>query len=872
MKKSILIFILTLVAGATLSIAAETFKWNNVKIGGGGGYVPAVIYSETEKDLVFARTDMGGLYRQDKTTKKWKPLTDWVNLEQWNLLGAESFAIDPVKPNIVYLAAGTYTNDWTDMNGYLLRSTDYGDNWTGYQMPMKLGGNMPGRNMGERLAVDPNKPEILFFGARSGHGLWKSINSGETWTKVTSFPVTGDFIQDPEYAYTADPIGVAWVAFDKTSSKEGAATKRIFVGAAQSSGPTVFVSEDGGATWTAVVGQPETSTRKYSENSVAKTETVHLMPNHGLIRNGNLYIPYSNLMGPYEGSWGEVWKYSISSKAWTDISPHNHLLDEAYNPTVAGAGDCYFGYGGITVDAQNPDVIMTSTLNSWWPDGQLFRSTDGGATWTKSFYWDQSGKGAFKYKMELTFPWLNWGIATDQFPDVVGQKLGWMLGDIQINPFNSDEFMYGTGATIYGTSNLTDWGSTTKVSIKSVADGVEECAVLSLAVPPITTGASADVKLISGVGDIGGFTHTNLQTSTQMFLTPRFGRTSSIDYAELSPNTVWRVGEMSPDRYETKKNLGTSSDGGKTWNTSYQFDSTYKNGSIAVSANGTNVVWAAEGKVPTGGPNHGFTGATNLPAGSYVASDRVNDNKFYAFKDSAFYSGTVTAFTASATKLPASSSPIKAVPGNEGHVWIPCGSKGLWLTEDGGTSFSQIAATSVERADIVGFGMAAKGKSYPAIYITGKVSGALGVFQSVDKGQTWVRLNDDEHQYGSINYAITGDMRRYGVVFVGTNGRGVVYGDTSSNAGNEAGGGGTIGNRIVPSVKPSLDIQATRFLRNALVTGLPVGALLEVFDFSGRRFEVRTVRESRELLVLPNDGRFVIRVHVKGFAPVSKAI
>ncbi len=38
-------------------------------------------------------------------------------------------------------------------------------------------------------------------------------------------------------------------------------------------------------------------------------------------------------------------------------------------------------------------------------------------------------------------------------------KLGWMVGDIEIDPFNSDRMMYGTGATIYGTDNLTAWDS-----------------------------------------------------------------------------------------------------------------------------------------------------------------------------------------------------------------------------------------------------------------------------------------------------------------------------------------------------------------------------------------------------------------------------
>ena len=36
---------------------------------------------------------------------------------------------------------------------------------------------MPGRGLGERLAIDPNRPSVLYFGARSGNGLWKCERS-----------------------------------------------------------------------------------------------------------------------------------------------------------------------------------------------------------------------------------------------------------------------------------------------------------------------------------------------------------------------------------------------------------------------------------------------------------------------------------------------------------------------------------------------------------------------------------------------------------------------------------------------------------------------------------------------------------------------
>src|SRR5258708_33290267 len=44
----------------------------------------------------------------------------------------------------------------------------------------------------QRLAIDPNRNSVLYFGARSGNGLWKSTDYGKTWKKVTSFTSVGN--------------------------------------------------------------------------------------------------------------------------------------------------------------------------------------------------------------------------------------------------------------------------------------------------------------------------------------------------------------------------------------------------------------------------------------------------------------------------------------------------------------------------------------------------------------------------------------------------------------------------------------------------------------------------------------------------------
>src|SRR6185503_12398370 len=122
------------------------YVWRNVEIVG-GGFVTGVIYNPTQPGLVYARTDIGGAYRRDPLTQRWIPLTDWVSWDDWNLLGVESLATDPVDPNRVYVAAGEYTNEFSPINGAILRSTNQGNTWDRVNLPFKLGGNMPGRSM-----------------------------------------------------------------------------------------------------------------------------------------------------------------------------------------------------------------------------------------------------------------------------------------------------------------------------------------------------------------------------------------------------------------------------------------------------------------------------------------------------------------------------------------------------------------------------------------------------------------------------------------------------------------------------------------------------------------------------------------------------
>jgi photosystem II stability/assembly factor-like uncharacterized protein len=116
---------------------------------------------------------------------------------------------------------------------------------------------------------------------------------------------------------------------------------------------------------------------------------------------------------------------------------------------------------------------------------------------------------------------------------------------------------------------------------------------------------------------------------------------------------------------------------------------------------------------------------------------------------------------------------IYAAPGYEGDLWIAA-FDGLFHSADTGGNFVRLP--EVQEIHAFGFGKAAPKARYPALYVVGVVNGSRGIFRSDDEAQSWIRINDDQHQWGLILH-ITGDPKQFGRVYVGTHGRGIIYGD-----------------------------------------------------------------------------------------------
>ena len=714
---------------------AAGYQWNSVAIGG-GGFVSSIIPSKTQQDLVYARTDVGGAYRWDEDNQRWIPLTDWVSEDETGYLGVESIATDPQQPNRVYMLAGiSYFNSGKTA---LLRSTDYGDTFTvtDVSSQFKAHGNGMGRQTGEKLHVDPHASNILYTGTR-WNGLFKSNDYGETWSRLSGLDVTA----------TPNENGISFVVLDPDSSA-GGQTQTLFVGVSRftSAGANLYRSDDGGQTFSAIPNAP----------------TNNMPHRAALASDGNLFITYGDGAGPH-GHWaqpepmelGEVWRYNIHTHVWTNITPAGFTRP----------------FGGVSIDPESPSRVVLSTLNTWllqYADAygdRILISTDSGASWTdvveRGFAMNTQGNS-----------WID------------GKAIHW-TGSIEFDPFNSDRVWVTSGNGVFRTNNINAATTTWDFTVA----GLEETVPLGLISIP-------DGPLISVIGDYDGFRHTDPAEYAPIH-SPSMGTSTGIDFARLNPDVVVRVGGGD------NPGMFYSQDMGLTWTATAAINGT--NGQVAVAADGHAILHSpSESSTTYRSTDFGSTwtavsGVTVTNA--RPVADPVNADKFYIYDSSGgrllMSTDGGASFASAGTVTNNGSKLIRLAPGREGDIWVPLFWGGLTRSTDSGASFAAI--NGVSYAGAVGFGKAASGSDYPTVFIWGTVNNVRGVYRSTDAGASWVRVNDDAHQYGgpANGEFVLGDMNVFGRVYLSTAGRGIAYGElvegTSSSSSSNPGSSSSVG-------------------------------------------------------------------------------
>lgn len=195
------------------------------------------------------------------------------------------------------------------------------------------------------IAVAETDPKTIYIGAAAG-GLWKSTDGGMTWTSL--------FDSQPNPSIGAVAVApsnpsIVWVGTGEANNRQSA-----------SWGDGVFKSTDGGKTWTHM--------------GLDDTQAIGRV----VIDPTNPDVVYVAAVGHLWGANSErgLFKTSDGGKTW------NKALFINDNTGVTD----------VAIDPQSPTTLYAAAyerrrtvwgFNGGGPDSGVYKSTDGGATWTK---------------------------------------------------------------------------------------------------------------------------------------------------------------------------------------------------------------------------------------------------------------------------------------------------------------------------------------------------------------------------------------------------------------------------------------------------------------------------------------------------------
>lgn len=700
--------------------ARPPYAWRNLPFGG-GGFVDGFAFHPRERGLLYARTDIGGAYRWDAAQASWIPLLDHLGRSEADLMGVLGLALDPNDAERVYLACGLYTNDWNG-KGAVLASTDRGATWQHHGLPVKLGGNEPGRGSGERLQVDPRQGEVLLLGT-TRDGLMRSSDRGRSFTRL---PFAGKH--------------VTLVLFDAASSAAGTPCTTFYVGCHDQ--PGLHVTRDGGRTFAREPGTPAQVPQRAAFGP-----------------DGTLVVSFATGTGdaapnPGNAIDGGVWKRDPGGR-WTEITP-----------AKATAGGKGFGYGGVDVDARGR--IVVSTIERWAEGDDVYLSTDGGARWT--------ALGTRSRHDTRPFPWL-----ADYTQG--REAMGHWIADIKLDPHDPQRAVYGTGFGVWMTSAFgaaqQDAGV---VRWDFAVTGLEETAALDLHSPSggvqlfgamgdVAGGAWDDLGKTPQAGVFAPTRETNRGVDAAWLAPGIVARTSdggSGGYVSTSGGAQWRPFGPSP--------RAPGARGGR-------IAVSAKGTALVWTPERQPAMWSHD-RGKTWSPCAGWPG--DRDAVLVPLADRTVDAVFYVHDPAAgeirisvdggrsFATG-ITGLTKVDPRW--QSAGMAVAPGKVRDLWVALPDGLLHLP---GLEGRTKIVRGVEEAWLVALGKGAPGAAYHSVYVWGRVGvGAApaveGLFRSDDAGGSFRRIDDDRHRYGRL-LALAADPLEHGTVYVAPHGRGIIMG------------------------------------------------------------------------------------------------
>ncbi|WP_051382871.1 hypothetical protein [Gloeobacter kilaueensis] len=599
---------------------------------------------------------------------------------------------------------------------------------------------------GEALALDPADPNLVYIACGKDlsvpGALFKSTDQGAHWSPLgLNVPMGGN--ADRRWAgerLAVDPFDSRLLLFG--SRRNG-----------------LLRSSDGGMSWSAVsipavhlsdgIGVLSLAFDSRTRGLVylnAYGDGIYLSQDSGLhwsripgSPDGALRLAVSGDGSLYVSHSQGVARYAAGQ--WSDLSPEANTSFDA-----------------LDVSPLDPRQILVATDQS--SDTHIYYSKNGGTSWT-----------LLSRSLASTLPWFDPAAFTRS------------TAAVAFDPFVAGKAWLSDWYAVYQTADFT----AQPTIWRNAVGGIEQTVTFGLSAP------ASGPLLVSAIADLDGFVHDRgLDAAPSQTFGGRSGPwyqdTYSLDSDPAAPLQLVRVGG---NRWQNpyQGGVAVSGDGGRTWRSSGSFPAgtiplrvAMATGNpsrfVVVTSNGLPLFTSNGGQTwqPVSGLPLGPTGPWYW--GQPLAADRVEANTFYYYSGGTVYRSDDGGerFASLTSTLPAQDGALlKTAPGRQGEVWLSLDGEGLYHSIDAAHSFQPIA--SVQQAHLFALGKPAPGSTVPALYLYGSVVGlGSGIFQSLDAGQSWTSIGNFALPIGDAPNTMEASWQRFGLVFVGTNGRGIYYG------------------------------------------------------------------------------------------------
>ncbi len=282
-----------------------------------------------------------------------------------------AFAVDPANARVIYMASGRGTGLETYSSAGIYATTNGGTSWTAIDSGLTDRSGVTS-SVVNYLRLDPAKPSVL-LAATEYDGIFRSINSGSSWTNVYRAAHATQFASYGNALFATDDAGIL-VSHDdgKTWSVQLKGTKRQYptaFGAAQGSRGNAFyagmsngnIYAFAGGTWTKAGRLPFTK----DTGTDGSTRVVHQIAVDPL-------VPATLYASSNDGTWDQNLFASVNGgKTWVAVLKNSYygfglgtqaLAFSAVHPHqlyVGSDGDFYYIPGD---GSPNPPVTQAANL------------------------------------------------------------------------------------------------------------------------------------------------------------------------------------------------------------------------------------------------------------------------------------------------------------------------------------------------------------------------------------------------------------------------------------------------------------------------------------------------------------------------------